>query len=301
MSPFIPCHKIASRGVYTAEKGFLFEIETRERSVRVMRRKTFSKLVGTVVLCLAAAGAAAAQDFQRSYNLEAGGTISIINVSGDVVLTGYDGSAVVVEGHKQGRDRDMVEVEDESTPGRVSLRAKYPNNCNCDASVKFEVRVPRSSNISLEKISTASGNLKAEGFTGRAINLTTASGDVTVRGVSGEIRASSASGTVHVSDASGTVNASSASGDVDVELTRLDGNGDMRFSSASGDVNVRLPSSIDARVSMSTVSGSIETNFPIEVKTDRYGSGSRAEGQLGNGARLLKLSSASGNVSLKSI
>jgi hypothetical protein len=257
-------------------------------------------LVGAVVLCLVAAGAASAQDFQRSYNLEAGGSVSIVNVSGDVVLTGYDGSAVVVEGHKQGRDRDMVEVEDESTPGHVSLRAKYPNNCNCDASVKFEVRVPRSSNIAFEKISTASGNLKAEGFAGR-INLNTASGDVTVRGVSGEIRASSASGTVRVADASGTVNASSASGDVDVELTRLDGNGDMRFSSASGDVNVRMPSSIDARVSMSTVSGSIETNFPIEVKTDRYGSGSRAEGQLGNGARSLKISSASGNVSLKSI
>jgi hypothetical protein len=52
---------------------------------------------------------------------------------------------------------------------------------------------------------------------------------------------------------------------------------------------------------MSTVSGDIETNFPIEVKQDRYGSGSRAEGQLGSGARTLKISSASGNVSLKSI
>ncbi|MDT7689508.1 MAG: hypothetical protein QOE46_2267, partial [Acidobacteriota bacterium] len=83
--------------------------------------------------------------------------------------------------------------------------------------------------------------------------------------------------------------------------TRIEGGGDMRFSSASGDVNVRMPSSIDARVNMSTVSGSIETNFPIEVKNSRYGAGSRAEGQLGSGARLLKLSSASGNVTLKSI
>jgi DUF4097 and DUF4098 domain-containing protein YvlB len=75
----------------------------------------------------------------------------------------------------------------------------------------------------------------------------------------------------------------------------------MRFSSASGDVHVRLPSNADANVSMSTVSGSIETNFPIEVKTSRYGPGSRAQGQLGNGARTLKISSASGNISLKSI
>jgi DUF4097 and DUF4098 domain-containing protein YvlB len=119
--------------------------------------------------------------------------------------------------------------------------------------------------------------------------------------MSGDIKAASASGTVRVADSSGTVNASTASGDVEVELTRIDGGGDMRFSTASGDVHVRLPSNIDAQVSMSTVSGSIETNFPLEVKTNQYGPGSRAHGQLGNGSRTLKLSSASGNISLKSI
>lgn len=265
-----------------------------------MRRRRILNLVGALLVCVAAASAASAQDFQRSYELGAGGTVSITNVSGDVVLKGYDGAAVVVEGRREGRDREQVEVEDTSTPGRVSLRAKYPRNCNCDASIRFEVRVPRSANISFDKISTASGNLTAEGFAGR-VRLQTASGDVSVRGVGGEIHASSASGTVRVSEASGTVNASTASGDVEVELTRLEGDGDMRFSSASGDVRVRVPASIGAHVKMSTASGSVETNFPLEVKTNEHGPGSRAEGQLGSGTRSLKLSSASGNVSLKSI
>ncbi|MDT5272562.1 MAG: hypothetical protein QOH49_4748 [Acidobacteriota bacterium] len=265
-----------------------------------MGRRTVLNFVGALALCAAAAVSAAAQDFQRTYNLESGGSVEIENVSGDVNLTGYEGSAVVVNAYKEGRDRDMVEVEDVSTQGHVSLRAKYPNNCNCEASVRFEVRVPRSANLVFDKISTASGNVKAEGFTGR-LHLSTASGDVTVRGVGGEIKAASASGTVRVVDATGTVNASTASGDVEVELTRLEGAGDMRFSSASGDVHVRMPTNIDARVSMSTASGDIETNFPIEVKHERNGSGTRAEGQLGSGARMLKISSASGNVSLKSI
>jgi len=266
-----------------------------------MGRRTVLNFVGALALCMAAAVAASAQDFQRTYNLEAGGSVEIANVSGDINLTGYEGSAVVVNAYKEGRDREMVEVEDNSTQGRVSLRAKYPNDCrNCEASIRFEVRVPRSANLAFDKISTASGNVKAEGFAGR-LHLSTASGDVTVRGVGGEIKAASASGTVRVADTTGTVNASTASGNVEVELTRVDGSGDMKFSSASGDVHVRMPTNIDARVSMSTVSGDIETNFPIEVKQSRYGSGSRAEGQLGNGARTLKISSASGNVSLKSI
>jgi hypothetical protein len=266
-----------------------------------MGRRTILHIVGALVLCAAAAVGAAAQDFQKSYNLEAGGTVAIANVSGDINLTGYEGSAVVVSAYKEGRDRDAVEVEDASTQGRVSLRAKYPNDCrNCEASIRFEVRVPRSANLVFDKITTASGNVKAEGFAGR-VNLSTASGDVTLRGVGGEIKASSASGTVRVAEATGTVNASTASGDVEVELTRLDGTGDMRFSSASGNVHVRMPTNIDARVSMSTASGDIETNFPLEVKRDEHGSGSRAQGQLGSGARTLKISSASGNVSLKSM
>lgn len=268
--------------------------------MRVMGRRTVWNFTGALVLCALAAAGASAQDFQKTYNLGDGGSVEIANVSGDVNLTGYDGSAVVVNAYKEGRDRDQVEVEDDSTQGRVVLKAKYPNNCNCDASVRFEVRVPRSSNISFDKISTASGNVKAEGFSGR-LHLSTASGDVTVRGVGGDIRANSASGTVRVSDATGTVNANTASGNVEVELTRVDGGGDMRFSSASGDVRVRIPSNIDARVSMSTASGDIETNFPIEVRHDRYGSGTRAEGQLGGGSRALKISTASGNVSLKSM
>lgn len=268
----------------------------------MMGRRTFLNFVGAVVLCAAATVSAGAQDFQKSYNLAAGGSVEIANVSGDVNLTGYEGSALVVSAYKEGRDRDNVEVEDASTQGRVVLRVKYPDNCrnNCDASIRFEVRVPRSANFVFEKISTASGDVKAEGFSGR-LRLSSASGDVTVRGVGGEVKASSASGTVRVADATGTVNATSASGDVEVELTKIEGDGDMRFSSASGDVHVRMPSAINARVSMSTVSGDIETNFPLEVEKDRHGPGSRAQGQLGSGARTLKISSASGNVSLKSM
>ncbi|HWS86052.1 MAG TPA: DUF4097 family beta strand repeat-containing protein [Pyrinomonadaceae bacterium] len=266
-----------------------------------MGRRTLLNFVGALALCAAAAVSAAAQDFQKTYNLAAGGSVEIANVSGDINLVGYEGSAVVVSAYKEGRDRDVVEVVDESTQGRVELRVDYPRDCrNCNASVRFEVRVPRSGNISFDKISTASGDVKAEGFTGR-LRLSTASGDVTVRGVGGDIKASTASGTVRVNDATGTVNASTASGDLEVEMTRVEGTGDMRFSTASGDVRVRMPSTLDARVSMSTNSGDLETNFPIEVKKDAYGSGTRAEGQLGSGGRVLKISSASGNVSLKSM
>ena len=265
-----------------------------------MKSRALLNFIAAVILCAASAAVARAQDFQRSYNLGPNGSINVENVSGDVNIKGYDGGSVEVTAFKEGRDRNEVEVEDLSGGNRIELRAKYPHNCNCDASVRFEVRVPRSVSFDFDKISTASGNVNAEGVSGR-LRLGTASGDVTLQGVSGDIHASSASGSVKVREAAGTVSASTASGDVDVELTRLEGAGDLRFSSASGNVHVRLPASVDADVEMSTASGDIDTNFPVEVKQDEYGSGKHARGRLGSGSRLLRISSASGDLSLKSI
>jgi DUF4097 and DUF4098 domain-containing protein YvlB len=240
---------------------------------------------------------AKAQDFQKSYKLAAGGSVSVKNVSGNVAITGYDGDAVVVNGFKEGRDRDQVEIEDRSAGNRVDIGVRYPSHCNCDASVRFEVRVPRSVNVNLEKVSTASGNIEIADVRGD-VNVSTASGDVTITGVNGTIHGATASGEMRVKNVVGEVSAQSASGNVEVEIEQLQGTQDMKFSSASGDVHVKLPANLDADVSMSSATGSIRTDFPIEVKERRYGPGSEAHGQLGSSSRSIRLSSASGDVSL---
>ncbi len=237
------------------------------------------------------------QDFQKSYKLAGGGSVAIQNVSGNVAVSGYDGDAVIVNGYKEGRDRDMVEVADRSAGNRVEVSVHYPSPCNCDASVRFDVRVPRSLNLTLDKISTASGNIEVAGVNG-SVDVSTASGDVNITSVNGRINASTASGEMRVKDVVGEVSAQSASGDVEVEIAQLSGNEDMKFTSASGDVHVRLPANLDADVSISSATGSIKTDFPIEVKERRYGPGSQARAQLGSASRSIRLSTASGDVSL---
>lgn len=254
-------------------------------------------LMAALVSLISFATGTVAQDFQKSYGLAQGGAISIRNVSGDIEVTGYEGDQVIVNAYKEGRDRDKVEIEDLSDANRVDVRAKYPRNCSCDANVRFEVRVPRSARYSFEQLSSASGNIKVSGVAGD-LKVNTASGDVRVSDVSGAIKASTASGEMDVLNVSGTVNASTASGDVNVDLARLEGSEDMKFSSASGNVSVRAPSSLDAEVYMTTASGRIQTDFPIEIKDRNYGPGRSAEGRLGSGARRLRIATASGDLSL---
>ena len=251
---------------------------------------------------LAFASIAAAQDFQKSYRLSAGGNVSIRNVSGNIKVTGYDGDQVIVQGFREGRDREQVQIEDLSSGNRVELRVRYPDcHYNCQASVRFDVRVPRSIKLNLDPISTASGNIDVDNVAAGEVRVSTASGDVLLKNTSGAIRATTASGEMRVRDAIGTVTAQSASGNVEVDIARLEGTDDMKFSSASGDVNVRLPANLDADVDMSTASGSVKTTFPLQIEKREYGPGSHARGRVGNGSRRLRVSSASGNVSLTSL
>jgi len=237
-----------------------------------------------------------AQDFQNSYELGPGGRISIANVSGNIEVTGHGGSVVRVTAYFEGPDSNLVEVEDRSSGDSVVLKARYPRNQSCNASIHFQVQVPFDMVFRFDSLKTASGNIELTQVMGE-IYAKSASGNLTLSQVDGNIDVSTASGNVVVSEAVGTVKARSASGDVDVEILGLEGEGRLIFSTASGNVHVSAPASLDAEVTLSTASGKLKTDFPLTID-DGDGPGKKAFGTLGGGSRVLKISSASGNVSL---
>ena len=238
------------------------------------------------------------QDFQKNYPLTDGGGISVQSISGDVTVTGYDGQTVQVMGYKEGRDREKVTIEESLSGNNLSIRSRYPKNCNCRASVRFDVKVPRERNFRFDSISSVSGDVEVSGVTG-IVDAKSVSGNVVVREAAGSVEAKSTSGDVRVTEIKGSVNAASVSGDVDVTITQLSAVQSMDFTSISGDVHVRLPASLDAEVKMTTLSGSLQTDFPLTMEKDRFTPGRRASGRVGAGAIRLKLASISGDVSLR--
>ncbi len=279
-------------------------------------RKTVIGLAAFGLWVLLAITAAWGQDFEKNYNLPAGGTVSIANVSGDISVGGGNVSSLSVRAIREGRDKDVVEIIDESTPGHLSLRVQYPKGGgNYQASVRFIVQVPNESRYKYDKLTTASGDIQASNVAGDLIantasgdvtisqflgNITanTASGDLKISNVQGDVQANSASGDVEVSGAAGMVSAKTASGDVNVELTRVDrGSGEMKFASASGDVTVKVPDQFNAQFQLSTGSGEIKSDFPLNVEK-LEGGGKKASASFGAGAVVIKMSAASGNIHL---
>jgi len=261
-----------------------------------MARTRFRLLAALGVITLIAV-AASAQDFHKQYG--ATGTVVVHNVSGDVIVKGYDGGQIVVDGFASGADRSMVSVEDLSQGDRIELRARYPRNCECDASIKFEIKVPTSARCTIGPLSTASGDISVEDVTGQ-VSVRSASGNVTVRRVVGQLNASTASGDVDVQQVTGPISARSSSGNVTGKLDQLDGSGELVFTTASGDVKVDVPRTLGAEVEIHTISGSLNTDFPLEITAPRYGPSRSARGRLGDGSHTMRISSASGNVTLTS-
>ncbi len=244
-----------------------------------MRRNIIVAALALVVAAMVPGIVASAQELHKSYAIPAGGHIVIKNVSGDLSITGYNGSGIIVDAYPFGRDQNLIKIEDLSGGDKVELRVVYPQSCNCDAGVNFSVRVPANANYNFDRLASVSGSVE-------------------ITGVRGSINAASVSGSVTVRDVTGTVNATSVSGAVDAEIAAIEGAGDMKFSSVSGSVNVKAPGNSNLKVEMSSVSGGLETDFPIEVQEPDYGPGRSARGIVGAGGPSLRVTSVSGKVSL---
>jgi hypothetical protein len=220
-----------------------------------------------------------AQDFKKSYAISAGGHIVIWNFRGNIKVTGYKGSKVEIIGQKRGPDRDLIEIVDNSFGDRIDVHPRYLQFGHGNAMVDFEVYVPSTTEYNFDRLASFGGKVE-------------------VSDVIGRLRAESRVGDVEVKNVRGLVSASSVSGNVSVDIDQASGRNNMRFSSISGDVIVRAPAELDALVDMSSISGFLKTDFPIEIQEMRYGSGRSARGKLGTGSQLLNIRSVSGEVSL---
>ncbi len=139
---------------------------------------------------------------------------------------------------------------------------------------------------------SASGDLECDGTAGE-VYAESSSGDLTLEGVFGSVRAGTASGDVELSGSIHTLRCSSASGDVTVETDvppdQLD------ISSKSGDCDVTMPGGQGFTLQFSTVSGDLDTDFPL---VGPVGSRSGEAMYLDGGGKTFHISSVSGDISL---
>jgi len=117
-------------------------------------------------------------------------------------------------------------------------------------------------------------------------------------GATAPLVASTVNGAVDVATSQGPVRAVSVNGDVRARMSAFGDTGEVSLFTVNGSATAELPARLDATVEASTVNGSIETDYPLEVsgKISKH-----LKGTLGEGGRKVHLTTVNGSINLKQV
>ena len=227
------------------------------------------------------AGAASSETFSKTVRLDKNGSVSVSNVSGQIVVTGGAGddvSIVAVKSTSGDASRlAQVQIDVAQHNGRLDIGVRYPQwpgtISHSTVRVDFTVTVPRRA----------------------AVQAKSVSGEVRVSSVDGAVRAESVSGDLSITAAARLELAKTVSGDV--TLSGATDAGDLTVESVSGDV--RANGLKAANLDVETVSGDITlTDVVCSRLAARSVSGDqRFSGPLAAGGRY-NINTHSGDVRL---
>ena len=247
------------------------------------------------IACLALPAAAQNRgDFRWEKALAAGNEVSIHNINGDIKVTPSTTGRVTVVGTKRGNNRyfDRIKAEvQETSHGIVVCVVQEDADSYCDDRGVHMHGDHDWNNVSMDLEVTIPTNV--------IVSAGSVSGNVDITGANGDVEAGSVSGDIRLTRLrASSVSAHTVSGNVDVRVDAFTGRGDLSFKSVSGDVTLEVPRGFDADISMSTVSGDMNSDFPVTLGNGRM-SHRRIEARVGSGGRRLDVSTVSGSLNLK--
>ncbi len=225
----------------------------------------------------------AQDDWSKTYQIAANGQVEILNISGEIDVTGGDAGQVEVRAERIARAgtdeaaRDFlkqVEIREDVGTDHVRLETRVPSNLEGKhAEVRYHLKVPAS--ISLRVRNT--------------------NGQVTLTGLKGRVQAETTNGGVRGLELTGPVQASTTNGGVRLELAAV-ADGGVRAETTNGGVEVTIPASAKANVRASCTNGGIHVSgLNLEGgETSRR----RVEGRLNGGGPTVALETTNGGIRL---
>ena len=184
-------------------------------------------------------------------------TLQIDNFAGEITVgPSEDGTVRVVATKKASSQSrlDRIEVSMTEQDGRVVVKTRNPSLQN--VSVDLEIAAP----------------------VGSRVNVNTGAGTVCVRDIAGPIDIHSGAGTVDVRGAQGSARVALGAGQIVYEGAP---SGDCRFDTGAGEIILRLPEDPDVRLDLSTGLGAVSVDFSVDGRV----SVRSVEGTIGDGSQ----------------
>lgn len=245
----------------------------------------------------------------KTYDVDADVQVAVDASEGDVTVRGWDSDKVELVSKKSAWSSDDFSRMDTTVDAKSDHVSVAEGTLACDnCGMSYELHVPTGAHVT---ISTASGDVDVRGI-GGPVRVDALSGDVEIHQIGGQVFARTTSGDISVSSVATSLDAYSSSGDIeakdltaDTALVTDSGSIDaafdswsavhqVRMKSSSGDVSITVPRGAGFAIDASTSSGSMDSNLRLPI--DDRDSGAAVHAQVGSGATKVQLATSSGDI-----
>jgi hypothetical protein len=274
--------------------------------------------------------------FERTLSVSGPVDLEVLTHSGDVTVRSGPAGSVSIRGKifvsdrwLRGERKTDVSAIEQNPPVRQEGNSIHIDYVEArDISVDYEITVPEDTAL---RAHTGSGDQTIEGLHGNA-DLQSGSGDLKLARLTGDIHLQTGSGDVRAHEISGPVRGGTGSGDVVVEETGAGdidlhtgsgnitargvqgafraeaGSGDITaegtqsgswdIKTGSGNVHVRLPNNAAFEARISTSSGTVDIDAPVEMTVQGRVQETRKSinGKVRGGGPLLAVRTGSGDI-----
>lgn len=244
--------------------------------------------------------AANGEPVHRTFNVSAGGTLTVDADVGDIRVTAASGNTVTVDVTQSSRSTRYMDITAEQEQGNVVVRGKFEGsrwmNWNFNGDAKFVISVPTDYNVDL---ATSGGDIRVSDLGGQAHVKTsgggitlgniggpvvahTSGGDIGLDGARGNAELHTSGGGIRIGDVTGNIEAKTSGGSIEVRhagadlyarssgggISIDDANGTVDVQTSGGSIRAKLSRQPRADSRMSTSGGGITLQLAPGVSVD---------------------------------
>ena len=253
-----------------------------------------------LVLGLAAALPAFADEWSKTYNISTKPDLRIETSDANIRVTTWDQNTieakVITTRYKIGEGG--IRVEEHQNGDTVDIEVKFPHhNFTVDwgnHQVDVIIQMPREGRVNLR---TGDGKIDLAGFKGE-MDLHSGDGSETLDGVDGKLRASTVDGHITAHGRFDELELKTGDGHVDVRAgTGSSLAAGWRLETGDGNVSLEVPGDLAADVDLHTSDGHIDLDMP--VTTEGKMRENEVRGKLNGGGSSLTVRTGDGSIHLR--
>lgn len=258
-------------------------------------KKYIITAIAFVAISLVAVSKAQSLKFDKSFDVNSGGTLFLKSDAGSVQIESHDSDRVEIKVEKKGRDAEDFDVKFSKDGNDVRVVGEREGGWgwgNHSVSVRFIVKVPKDYNVDLK---TGGGSIDLSDLKG-TVEANTSGGSITLGRIEGDVDVQTSGGAIRVDEVAGNIDAYTSGGSINAKITKQPSD-DCRLRTSGGSVTVHLAPQIAVDLDAGTSGGRVKSEFDVDGRVKKQ----RIRGTINGGGPKLELKTSGGSVRIKSL